>query len=357
MRLSEFDLSDVAVWPRWLKTVSLATTVALVLAAGYGLVLSDQRRELSSALHRGRQLNETAQDRLREAGEAAAVRTRGEQLRASLVVAMRPLPVRIDLPALIEDFSGAAADNGLTIESIHISEEVSDGKAEEFYAALPIAVEVTGTYHQFGAFVAALATLRRVVTLNDFEIERHGGALSLTLSVTAYRRTVRHIAEVEAGASAAPVEPRAMLALTYVASGRSPFEPELSPANASGTDAGDAGVPQALDGVPLSRLRMVGTVAWGGTAFALVRDPDGYVHRLRPNDHLGLHDGRVTRVEFGRMELMETVSDGAGGWTRRLRLMETSGPADSPKPERDAAEPAHEAQDAGNEAQDAGEEE
>ena len=350
MRLSEFDLSDVAVWPWWLKTVSLAAPVALVLAAGYGFVLSDQRRELSSALHRGHQLNETAQDRWRQTGEAADVRTRGEQLRASLVVAMRPLPVRIDLPALIEDFSGAAAENGLTIESIHISEELSDGTAEEFYAALPIAVAVTGTYHQFGAFLAALATLRRVVTLNDFEIQRRGGALSLTLSVTAYRRTDQHIADVEAGGSAAPVEPHAKPALTYVASGRSPFEPEPSAANATGTDAGDAGAAQALHGVPLGRLRMVGTVAWSGTAFALVRDPTGYVHRLRPGEHLGLHDGRVTRVEFGRMELMETVSDGAGGWTRRLRLMETSGPAEYPKrPEREAAESESEAEDTGEE--------
>ena len=350
MRLDQLDLSDVAVWPWWLKTVSLAAAVALVLAVGYGLMLADQRRELSSALHRGHQLSETAEDRWRQAGEAAAVRTRGEQLRASLVVSMRPLPIRIDLPALIEDFSGAAADNGLTIESIHISEEVSDGTAEEFYAALPIAVEVTGTYHQFGAFLAALATLRRVVTLNDFEIERRGGALSLTLSVTAYRRTDQHIADVEAGGSAAPVEPHAKPALTYVASGRSPFEPEPSAANATGTDAGDEGAAQALDGVPLGRLRMVGTVAWGGTAFALVRAPTGHVHRLRPGDHLGLHDGRVTRVEFGRMELMETVSDGAGGWTRRLRLMETSDAADSSnRPEQEAAEPEHEANDRGEE--------
>jgi len=40
-------------------------------------------------------------------------------------------------------------------------------------------------------------------------------------------------------------------------------------------------------------------------------------YRLRPGAYLGQADGRVTSVYEDRIELVELVPDGAGGWLER----------------------------------------
>ena len=54
----------------------------------------------------------------------------------------------------------------------------------------------------------------------------------------------------------------------------------------------------------------------GGTV-ALVMGPDKVTYRVRPGGYLGQSDGRVTAVFEDRVELIELVPDGAGGWLER----------------------------------------
>lgn len=74
---------------------------------------------------------------------------------------------------------------------------------------------------------------------------------------------------------------------------------------------------QPLEEFPLDSLDMVGTIGRGGGLVALVMAPDKVTHRVRPGDYLGQSDGRVTAVAEDRVELVELVSDGAGGWLER----------------------------------------
>jgi len=45
--------------------------------------------------------------------------------------------------------------------------------------------------------------------------------------------------------------------------------------------------------------------------------PDKVTYRVRPGDYMGQSDGRVTGVFEDRIELVELVPDGAGGWLER----------------------------------------
>ena len=62
----------------------------------------------------------------------------------------------------------------------------------EYYAELPIAVRVTGKYHDMGAFAADIAHLSRIVTLNDISIgvaakDKLGGALTMDATARTFR--------------------------------------------------------------------------------------------------------------------------------------------------------------------------
>jgi type IV pilus assembly protein PilP len=74
---------------------------------------------------------------------------------------------------------------------------------------------------------------------------------------------------------------------------------------------------EPLESFPLDGLDMVGTLGDGGEMRALVMDPDRVVHRVVSGNYLGQSDGRVTGVFEDRIELIELVSDGAGGWIER----------------------------------------
>jgi len=91
------------------------------------------------------------------------------------------------------------------------------------------------------------------------------------------------------------------------------------------TDQSDGGGPrpdsarrkQTLEQFPLDSLDMVGTLGRGGNLVGLVMAPDKVTYRIRPGAYMGQADGRVTAVYEDRIELVELVPDGAGGWLER----------------------------------------
>lgn len=74
---------------------------------------------------------------------------------------------------------------------------------------------------------------------------------------------------------------------------------------------------QTLEQFPLDSLDMVGTLHTGAAMVALVMAPDKVTYRVSPGGYLGQNDGRVTSVSEDRIELVELVPDGAGGWLER----------------------------------------
>ena len=74
---------------------------------------------------------------------------------------------------------------------------------------------------------------------------------------------------------------------------------------------------QPLENFPLDSLDMVGTIGQGKDMVALVLAPDKVTYRVRPGMYLGQSDGKVLSVAEDRIELVELVPDGAGGWMER----------------------------------------
>ena len=89
------------------------------------------------------------------------------------------------------------------------------------------------------------------------------------------------------------------------------------------TNEGGAGGPdpdrrkEALEAYPLDSLDMVGTIGSGGGQLGLVMAPDRVTYRVRPGNYLGQNDGKITAVFEDRIEIVELVPDGAGGWLER----------------------------------------
>jgi len=114
---------------------------------------------------------------------------------------------------------------------------------------------------------------------------------------------------------------------TYsAASLRSPFQPpiklELMARQKGSKDIkpDEARVKQFLEGFNIETFVMVGTLANDVGSFALVSGAGG-VHRVRVGDYLGRNHGRIFSIDDSKVDVIEIVPDGEGGWLERPRSL------------------------------------
>jgi type IV pilus assembly protein PilP len=107
-------------------------------------------------------------------------------------------------------------------------------------------------------------------------------------------------------------------------SGRDPFRQSISEGSddvrsTSGTGPRpDFDRPkQYLERYELDTLAMVGTFSKEEAYWALVRDPEGVIHRVPVGDYMGKNHGQVVSIGNTQVYLSELISDGAGGWLVR----------------------------------------
>ncbi len=100
------------------------------------------------------------------------------------------------------------------------------------------------------------------------------------------------------------------------ASIRSPFMP-------GGSGAGPGLRPdnrrnrEFLEQFSLDTLRMVGTLRMSDRTYGLVKTKDGLVHRVLPGSYMGQADGKVVEILPSKINVVELVPDGVGGYMER----------------------------------------
>lgn len=116
-------------------------------------------------------------------------------------------------------------------------------------------------------------------------------------------------------------------AFTYSAAGlRSPFQPPVKielrqRQKGSAEIKPDESRPkQFLEGFNIELFEMVGLLANDGGRFALISGAGG-VHRVKVGDYLGRNYGRIVTISDDRIEVVEIVPDGEGGWLERPRTL------------------------------------
>lgn len=99
---------------------------------------------------------------------------------------------------------------------------------------------------------------------------------------------------------------------------RSPFMPGGSGASSASSVRPDIKRNREfLEQFSLDTLRMVGTLKLGGRTYGLVKTKDGLIHRVLPGNYMGQAEGKVTAVDASKIELVEIVPDGLGGYMER----------------------------------------
>ncbi len=176
-------------------------TVLFVAIVGAGLYFDTQ--EQLATLEKFQKIEFELKEEFKiKAAQSAKLELYKEQLaemRASFGALLRQLPETTEVESLLVDVSQTGLASGLEVKKFRPSAEEKKG----FYAELPIAIEVVGSYHQLATFISGLAALPRIVTISDLNLkpqkkkssDKPGGANKLIMSATA--KTYRYLQEDE----------------------------------------------------------------------------------------------------------------------------------------------------------------
>lgn len=80
---------------------------------------------------------------------------------------------------------------------------------------------------------------------------------------------------------------------------------------------------EPLEEFPLDSLRMAGILERDGERWALIRDPEGVIHRVQEGNYLGQNYGEIQTITEQRVELVELVPAEQGGWREREAALTT----------------------------------
>ena len=158
--------NDPATWPVLPRLLACAALTAGIVAALWFAWISNSATELEAELAKEKTLKADFTKKLGQAVNLAALKQQREQVQKYVDQLEKQLPSKAEMDALLSDINQAGLGRSLSFELFRPGQV----NVKEYYAELPIALRVTGRYHDVGAFTADVANLSRIVTLNNLAI-------------------------------------------------------------------------------------------------------------------------------------------------------------------------------------------
>ena len=94
---------------------------------------------------------------------------------------MKSLPEKREIPALLANVSMSGQDAGLEFQLFQPQRE----RPRNFYAEIPVAIRVTGNYHNTAKFFDEVARLARIVNIQNIVMKPVKGGANIATSCTA----------------------------------------------------------------------------------------------------------------------------------------------------------------------------
>lgn len=153
--------------------------VAALTAANWFLQIDPMRDEITQLQQTQRKLEDDLIQKQSIANNLAQFKHEKEVLERKLAQALTELPNEANMAELISSLSEVGNKSGLIIESIEPQAESKQG----FYASIPIAMSVSGNYHEIGVFLDSVSKLARIVNVTNIKMG--------TPSTTTEKQTVK----------------------------------------------------------------------------------------------------------------------------------------------------------------------
>lgn len=194
--------NDPPSWPIVPRAALCLGLMVAIVAALWFVWLTSVDEELAKEEKTEVALREDFKKKLAEAVNLDALKKQREQVQQYVTQLEKQLPSKAEMDALLSDINQAGLGRSLSFELFRPG-QVS---VREYYAELPIAIRVTGRFHDVGAFASDIANLSRIVTLNNLVVTPNKDG---TLVMDATAKTFRYLDNDEVNAQRKAAKPAA----------------------------------------------------------------------------------------------------------------------------------------------------
>jgi len=178
------DTKDPSSWPLLPRFAVFTFIVTAIVVALWFAWLTDKQDELTAEQEKEVKLRDEYKVKLAKAVNLDALKKQREQVQQYVTQLEKQLPSKSEMDALLSDINQAGIGRSLQFDLFRPGQVL----VKEYYAELPIAVRVTGRYHDIGSFAADIANLSRIVTLNNMSIvPAKDGALTMDATAKTFR--------------------------------------------------------------------------------------------------------------------------------------------------------------------------
>lgn len=183
-QFKDLDPKDPSLWPSLPRyALYLFVTISVVVVLWFAWISSSQTT-LEEEQGKEEKLREDYKVKLAKAVNLEVLKKQREQVEQYVSQLEKQLPSKAEMDALLSDINQAGVGRSLQFDLFRPGQLV----VKDYYAELPIALKVSGRYHDLGAFASDIAHLSRIVTLNNLSISpRPDGTLVLDTTAKTFR--------------------------------------------------------------------------------------------------------------------------------------------------------------------------
>ena len=160
------NLELVAKLPRAARMGILAGIVAILCGSYYFLVYATGHEDLQQMRARELELQRKLSEVRSVASNIDAFAEEIANLETKLEGILRQLPNKKQLEVLLTDISNLGKTAGIEIKSFRRQDEI----VHDFYAEVPIALEIEGSFHDLARFFDMISRLPRIVNMGSLKI-------------------------------------------------------------------------------------------------------------------------------------------------------------------------------------------
>jgi type IV pilus assembly protein PilO len=153
--------------PRAQKLLGLVVLMAALAGGYYTMVYADLQEQQATLLREVPQLEKEQADYRKRKTEYLAYKREIERLVEEQKALLKKLPRKDEIATLLESIHAQGEVAGLQILSFTPMDEAP----VDLYIKIPVAMEISGTYHQLGKFFRQLGDLPRVVSVENVSMK------------------------------------------------------------------------------------------------------------------------------------------------------------------------------------------
>lgn len=155
--------------PGYQRGIIVLIIMAITAAGFYFLLYQAQLEQHNNLITKRDAAQVKLQKNQKIANNLAVYRAEYEKMQTKLDEALGELPLEKEIPGLLVSIGDLARDRGLEVLRFKPSSEVVKG----FYAEVPVALKLAGSYHQAAVFFDSVSKMERIVNIQGLTL---GGA-------------------------------------------------------------------------------------------------------------------------------------------------------------------------------------